>query len=248
MRRPLAKKLGPQKRGTMASPEISPQFEFNTMYVRSLRLGDPSIEEHFVSHFNPILLRKLRGKLRSADLAHDLRQETFLRVLDVLRSDQGVRHPERLEVFVLGVCNNVLRETYRQQKPLVQLQPEFDLASNQPGPYACALAAETGSNVHKVLSRLPPNARAILNAVFLEEQDRDEICRRFGINRTYLRLLVYRAKKEFSALAQKEMQGKTGLRALRSGWSRRRRAKELKPRPVLPRNTALSPAPIFQPA
>ena len=239
--------LGPQKRGTMAAPGVSPSFEFNARYVRSLRLGDPSTEEHFVSHFNPILLRKLRRKLRSAELARDLRQETLLRVLGVLRSNQGVRHPERFEIFVLGVCNNVLREAYRQKKALVQLPPEFDVASHEPGPYARALAAETGSKVHKVLSQLTPHARDILHAVFLEEQEKDEICRRFGINRNYLRLLIFRAKKEFDACAPKEMQGKTGRRVRRSGRARRRGNRVLKPHLVLPRSAAPGPAPIFLP-
>ena len=228
----------------MASPGAVPSFEFNAMYVHSLRQGDPTTEEHFVSHFSPILLRKLRKKLRSAELARDLRQETFLRVLTVLRSDHGVRHPERFEIFVLGVCNNVLREAYRQQKPLVQMEPEFDLASNAPSPYACALAAETGNYVRKVLSRLDPDVRAILQAALLEEQDRDEICLRFGINRNYLRLLIYRAKKEFGVCAQKEMRSKTGLRVRRSRRPGRRVITALKPQPVVER----SAVPFFLPS
>jgi len=229
----------------MASPGVMPSFEFNAMYVHSLRQGDPTTEEHFVSHFSPILLKKLRRKLRSTELAHDLRQETFLRVLTVLRSDHGVRHPERFEIFVLGVCNNVLHETYRQQKPLVQMEPEFDLASDAPSPYACALAGETGNYVRKVLSRLDPHVRAILQAALLEEQNRDEICLRFGINRTYLRLLIYRAKKEFGVCAQKEVRGKTGLRVRRSRRPGRRSViTALKPRPVVQR----SAAPVFLPS
>lgn len=188
----------------MAAPGLVPSFEFNAMYVHSLRQGDPSTEEHFVSHFSPILLKKLRRKLRSADLAHDLRQETFLRVLAILRSEQGVRQPERFEILVLAVCNNVLLETYRQQKRLVQMQPEFDLASESPSPDACAIAGETVKNVRKLLSRLDPNVRGILQAAFLEEQDRDEICLRFGVTRGYLRLLLYRAKKTFGTYAQRQ--------------------------------------------
>jgi RNA polymerase sigma-70 factor (ECF subfamily) len=232
----------------MASPGVLPSFEFNAMYVHALRQGDPSTEEHFVSHFSPILLRKLRKKVRSADMARDLRQETFLRVLAVLRSDHGVRRPERFEIFVLGVCNNVLREVYRQQKALVQMQPEFDLASNAPSPYARALAGETGNYVRKVLSRLEPKVRAILQAAFLEEQDRDEICLRFGINRTYLRLLIYRAKKEFGACTQKEIRSKTRLRVRRSRRYGRRVFTTLKPRPVISRSAAPCPVPVFLPS
>ena len=79
----------------MASPGASPSFEFNATYVHSLRQRDPATEEHFVSHFSPMLLRKLRKHLRSTELAHDLRQETFLRVLTFLRSNHSIREPER---------------------------------------------------------------------------------------------------------------------------------------------------------
>jgi RNA polymerase sigma-70 factor (ECF subfamily) len=205
----------------MATPGILQSFEFNAMYINSLRQGDPSTESHFVSHFGPILFKKLRRKLRSADQAHDLRQETFLRVLTLLRSEQGVRNPERFEILVLGVCNNVLLETYRQQKRLVQMAPEFDQASHASGPDDYVIAGEAGNYVKKMMQRLDPNDRAILQAVFLEEQDRDEICLRFNITRSYLRLLIYRAKKTFGACAQKDVTGQAKSAARRPRRSRR---------------------------
>ncbi|HEY3767379.1 MAG TPA: sigma-70 family RNA polymerase sigma factor [Candidatus Angelobacter sp.] len=222
----------------MASPSILSSFEFNAMYINSLRQGDPSTENHFVSHFGPILFKKLRRKLRSTDQAHDLRQETFLRVLTLLRSKQGVRNPERFEILVLGVCNNVLMETYRQQKRLVQMAPEFDLASHASGPDDYVLAGEAGNYVKKMMERLDTNDRAILQAVFLEEQDRDEICRRFNITRSYLRLLIYRAKKTFGACAQKDVTGntKSATRRPRRG---RRIFNTIKPWPVAAENPGL---------
>jgi RNA polymerase sigma-70 factor (ECF subfamily) len=228
----------------MASPGVLPPFAFNATYIQSLRQGDPSTEEHFVSHFSPILLRKLQGKLRSTDRARDLRQETFLRVLTVLRSDHGVRQPERFEIFVLGVCKNVLREACRQEKPLMQMPAEFDLASHAPGPYACALAAETGHYVRKALSRLAPYGREILRAALLEEQSRDEICLRFGITRNRLRLLIHRAKKELRACAQ----GKQGNTGRRRGPRKRGRRVFTAFKPELVRRTSEAcPAPVFLP-
>ena len=142
----------------MASPGALPSFEFNATYVHSLQQRDPATEEHFVSHFSPMLLRKLRKHLRSTELAHDLRQETFLRVLTFLRSNQSIREPERFEYFVLGVCSNVLHESYRQQKNVVSLDPEIEMASNEPGPDACAMAAETADQVQRMLSNLSPQS------------------------------------------------------------------------------------------
>jgi RNA polymerase sigma-70 factor (ECF subfamily) len=39
--------------------------------------------------------------------------------------------------------------------------------------------------------------RDLLTAIFLDERDKDEVCREFGVDRDYLRVLVYRAKSHF---------------------------------------------------
>jgi RNA polymerase sigma factor (sigma-70 family) len=232
----------------MVSPGILPSLEFNATYVHSLRQGDPSTEEHFVSHFSPILLRKLRKKLHSTELAHDLRQETFLRVLQVLRSDHSIREPERFEFFVLGVCNNVLYETYRQEKKVVFLDPELEIASNVPSPDTCAMAAETSNQLQKMLSGLSPRIRSILKAALLEEQDRDEICLKFGVNRNHLRLLICRAKKALRICAQKQMTAKTCLRLHRSSRPRRTAAtRVMSPRPMVRGGATSSPVTVFLP-
>jgi RNA polymerase sigma factor (sigma-70 family) len=234
----------------MASPGALPSFEFNAAYVHSLRQRDPATEEHFVSHFSPVLLRKLRKHLRSSEMAHDLRQETFLRVLTFLRSNHSIREPERFEYFVLGVCNNVLYETYRQQKNVVSLDPEIEMANNAPGPDKCALAAETADHVQRMLSGLSPRVRAILKAAFLEEQDRDEICVKFGVNRNHLRLLICRAKKTLSLCAQEQMSDKCGLR-LRRRPSRPKRkpvTQVISSRPAARQSTISHPAAVFVPS
>jgi RNA polymerase sigma-70 factor (ECF subfamily) len=36
-----------------------------------------------------------------------------------------------------------------------------------------------------------------LRSLFVEEQDKDTVCREMGISREYIRVLVHRAKKSF---------------------------------------------------
>ena len=123
---------------------------------------------------------------------------------------------------MLGVCNNVLHETYRQKKKMVSLDREFEMASNAPGPDTCAMAAEIANQVQRMLSDLSPRFRAILKAALLEEQDRDEICVKFGVNRNHLRLLICRAKKTLSVCARHQMSGKSGLHLARPSRPKRR--------------------------
>jgi RNA polymerase sigma-70 factor (ECF subfamily) len=231
----------------MASPGVLPSFEFNATYVHALKQGDRSTEDHFVSYFSPILTRKLRKKLSSTDMVYDARQETFLRVMTILRSEEGVRNPERFEVMVLGVCNNVVREIYRHKRRMMQIEPEFDIPSPAPSQDARMTTSEIGDEVRKLLVELGPKARAILQAAFIEEQDRNEICLRFGITRNHLRLLLYRAIKKLEV----RVKGQTKPRpALQMRGTRRAAARPLEamiPRPAVAGLQAACPMPVFLP-
>ena len=91
-------------------------FAFDASYVEKLRSGDTHIEGHFVSYFSELIRLKLRSRLNSREAIEDVRQETFMRVLALLRAEEGLRQPDRLGPFVNSVCNHVLLEHYRSQK------------------------------------------------------------------------------------------------------------------------------------
>ena len=55
-----------------------------------------------------------------------------------------------------------------------------------------AVSCAPGAGRHE-----PPKDRDVLRALFFEECDKDEICRRFKVDRDYLRVLVHRAKARF---------------------------------------------------
>ncbi|HKD79447.1 MAG TPA: sigma-70 family RNA polymerase sigma factor [Candidatus Angelobacter sp.] len=186
---------------------------FNAAYIDALRQGDPATEAHFVDHFSPILLRKLRRGLRTPDLVEDLRQETFLRILTAVRSGRTIRNPERFEVYVLGVCSHVLHENWRARRREAGLQPlDIEVPGDLPSAYSLVLAQETTNGVRQVLSRLDESQQGILHALLMDEQNKDEICRRYGVNRNYLRLLLFRAKKDFKKRAEKNMRRLPGRR------------------------------------
>ncbi len=49
-------------------------------------------------------------------------------------------------------------------------------------------------HVRKVLEGLPEKDRRLLHALFIEDRDKDEVCREFKVDRNYLRVLLHRAK------------------------------------------------------
>jgi RNA polymerase sigma-70 factor (ECF subfamily) len=171
---------------------------FDREYVDRLRNRNPETEAHFTRYFGELLRIKLRMRLRSAQLIDDLSQETFLRVLKALRQGRGIEHPERLGAFVNAVCDNLLYELYRAKARSPQSLPEhLDVPDGHAGPGSTLVSEERKHQVRKVLQGLPAKDRSVLYMIFYEETDRDEICRRFGVDRQYLRVLVHRAKLRF---------------------------------------------------
>ena len=187
---------------------------FDAGYVDNLCAGDRRTQEHFAAYFSQLLQLKLRSRLRSPQAIEDVRQETFARVFSVLRKD-GLRQPERLGAFVNMVCNHVLFEHYRSttgsESLDVEGRPEFpDKAAN-----ALELVAsrQIKDKVREILLDLAPRDRSLLQAVFLDERDRDEVCREFGVDRDYLRVLLHRAKQEFKSEYVKRVGGQMALGA-----------------------------------
>lgn len=183
-------------------------FDFDASYVDKLRSGDARVEAHFVSYFSELIQLKLRSRLSSSEAIEDVRQETFARVIGLLRAEGGVRQAERLGAFVNSICNNVLLEHYRSKsKKQSSLEDEPEVVFVHRGPTALSVleTEDTARTVRKILNQLTERDRHLLEAVLLDERDKDVVCAEFGITREYLRVLVHRAKQSFKSIYIQQM-------------------------------------------
>ena len=192
---------------------------FSDSYVANLRAGDAPTEAHFVRYFGELLDLKLRSRVRSRELAEDLKQESFARVLKLLRSEGGIRNPERLGPLVNSVCNHVLSEQYRTAKRVEPLDDEVAAKLPYRGQDALSglVASDMRQTVRDVLGELSMRDQQMLRAVFFDETDKDEVCRQMGVNRQYLRVLLHRAKNSFRERYSKQAE----LSEVGSGSGRR---------------------------
>jgi RNA polymerase sigma-70 factor, ECF subfamily len=183
-------------------------FAFDKTYVEKLRNGDPATEHHFFVYFEKLLRIKLRARAISSDKVEDIKQDTFIRVIAAVRKEGGVRQPERFGAFVNSICNNVLLEYYRtlgKNQQMDETHQEIpDLVLDLEG---MMVSKQCSEQVRKILSGLPARDRDLLRAVFLEEKDKDAVCRDIGVDRDYLRVLLHRAKDKFKAVYKKEQFG-----------------------------------------
>ena len=174
--------------------------EFDCSYLDKLRSGDFSTQQHFVAYFGELIRLKAGKRLRSIAAIEDVRQETLTRVLRLL-AEQRIHQPERIGAFVNSVCNNVVRERYRSECQEIPAADRFvDAIPDR------AISASDGlvirqmqREVRQILDELSEKDRRLMKALLLEERDRDEVCREFGVNREYLRVLVHRAKQAFKS-------------------------------------------------
>jgi RNA polymerase sigma-70 factor, ECF subfamily len=191
---------------------------FDAAYVDRLRAGDAATQKHFVAYFSRLIQIKSGTRLQSAAAVEDVRQETFARVLLALNKTNGIRCPERLGAFVNAVCNNVLRECLRgasRQEPIADADAISDEDSSRSAVDRLARAEES-SMVHRILDELGERDRRLIRAVFLEERDKNEVCREFGVDRNYLRVLLCRAKQAFKSLYLKGQKTQSRCRGLRT--------------------------------
>jgi len=179
--------------------------EFDAGYLARLQSGDIEIEHHFEAYFSNVIWLKLRNRVRARHLIDEIRQETFTRVINYLRSGKIIQYPERFGAFVLATCNNVMLETLRSESQ--QLRPpghhgepldervRFD---------ADVVTEERKRMVRDVLAELPVKDRDLLRMVFLEEAERSVISKHFSVDNDYLRVLLHRAKEKFREVVMKK--------------------------------------------
>jgi len=184
---------------------------FDKPYVDRLRDGEPSTERHFVAYFGEILGIMLRARYLSPERVEDVRQETLTRVIATIRRDGGIRQPERFGAFVNATCKNVLRENNRDWRKTLGLERDGVQIPDKIVDLERALITEdTRKKVREILNELSQRDRQLLRAIFLEEKDKDEVCREFEVDREYLRVLLHRAKGRFRSHFLREQANSRG--------------------------------------
>ncbi|MGB6356206.1 MAG: sigma-70 family RNA polymerase sigma factor [Steroidobacteraceae bacterium] len=175
---------------------------FDAPYLERLQRGDAGTELHFVSYFGELIQLKLRTRLNSKEAVEDVTQETFLRVLTLVRAKDGIKQPERLGALVNAVCNHVLLEHYRSRRRMgcrLEEETEETFVDERISVSGLVAVDETERAVRAILGELPERDRLLLQSVLLEERDKDEVCAEMGLSRDYLRVLVHRAKQSFKS-------------------------------------------------
>ena len=127
----------------------------------------------------------------------DAIQDVLWRALD--RLDE-LRESSKLGAFVLGICKNILLEKYHKVSRTEPLDEWNLLIVDKADSEAELLRKEAAAAVRQVLSEMrKPREVEILRAIFLDDEDREAVCRRYDVSARNLRVLLHRAKLKFKA-------------------------------------------------
>lgn len=164
--------------------------------VEEIRRGQTAAEAALYEKYaDRIYYLALKERHSPAD-AEDVRAETFLRVLQAIRSG-GLRSPQALASFILGTAHNVIRESARRASRTDQITDEDIKRREQSAHYSPFRDTDVDQAIERTLRRLKPREQAFMRMYYYEERPNEEIARLLGIKEERLRLIKSRAQKTF---------------------------------------------------
>jgi RNA polymerase sigma factor (sigma-70 family) len=177
-------------------PPSTVRFEFTEAYVARLRNRDSATWQHFQNFFRPRIAAKIRAKF-PWDLAEELSSEIILAVIESI--DRGEpRDPSCLAGYVFSICHNKMLEAWRKIGKENVVEFDFEsLRENARNPLQQSIGLEETRKIQKVLGKLKKKDRDVLVAIHYYGQDRDEVCKQYGITRDHLKMILFHARQRF---------------------------------------------------
>jgi RNA polymerase sigma-70 factor (ECF subfamily) len=179
--------------------------EIELALVERLRQGDPDAFDDVYAAFNVRLLTFLVRLSRRRDVAEDLLEETWLRLV---KHAQRLRADTRLGPWLFTVARN-LHISYNRSRmvedsataSLIALWP-FNVERSSP--FEAAAASELERRIERALAAMPTASREVLLLVGvagLDASDAADVC---GITPEALRQRLHRARDTLSKMVERD--------------------------------------------
>lgn len=169
--------------------------------VEALRHGDSEAFDRVYEVYRPRLFGFLLRLVRRRDVAEDLLEETWLRLV----SHAGrLREDTRLGPWLFTVARNLFwshcRSRMVEEEGSAQLIGLWPTASPVRSPYEAAVAGELERRVERALSSLPPRHREVLMLVAVEQFTPAEAAAVCGVSPEALRQRLARARARLAGI------------------------------------------------
>jgi len=173
-----------------------------SLLVSRVKNGEPEAEAAMVERYSRGLRYLLRRRTRSAQLAEDFLQETWAIALVKIR-EKGLDNPGRLAGYLAGIANNLAlgeQRRVKRQRTAVNSEIVALIPDESENPFRQAARAETCQQVQDLLGDLKKERdREILQRFYVQEEDKESICRRLGVDSVHFNRVLYRARQRMKS-------------------------------------------------
>jgi RNA polymerase sigma-70 factor (ECF subfamily) len=192
-----------------ASEEHADEMRVNENLVARIASGDRDAETEFIRRYKRGVHVLVRRRCRPGDaIVEDLAQEVLARVLERLRAG-AIRDGRSLPAYVQTTIVYMTGAEYRSRRPMEQPSTLENVPSDE-SPSERVSVSELGSLLRKLLKQMPvARDREILVRFYLDEEEKNDICQRLGIDATHFHRVVFRARERF-----RELLSQAGIREI----------------------------------
>lgn len=187
------------------NPAMQEEAQIATAIVQGVRAGDGSAETELVERYSNGLRYLLLRRVHDDERARDLLQDTFSIAIAKLR-EIDLENPERLAGYLRGIAIRVaLNAGRRRQREPYSMEVEAigQIPDREPGQFDHVAREQTRTAVHKLLRSMPVKRdREILTRFYVQDQDKEEICRALDLDSLHFNRVLFRAKKRFRKLLE----------------------------------------------
>jgi RNA polymerase sigma-70 factor (ECF subfamily) len=168
-----------------------------------------------------VLLRLVRRRLHDRELAADLVNEAVAICLEHLRTGKLVKVDQGIAGYVFKVSMNLLRNYLRNKNNATEARADSSALES------LAVPPQRDDSDDQRLRQLTremlesltmPRDRAIVERFYLDEEDKESICRDLGVTSPQFNLVISRARQRMRRLLEDRGLNKSDLLCLVVGW------------------------------
>jgi RNA polymerase sigma-70 factor (ECF subfamily) len=151
----------------------------------------------------PGLRALILRRVRDPDVAADILQDAAVTTLEKLRSGE-IAHPENLGGYLYRVALNHLRNHRRKDRSAVSSAEALeDLPASESADWEHIGGRQWAKAARRMLEELPvARDREVLVRFYLDDEDREQICRELRLSEEHFNRVIFRARNRFRELVE----------------------------------------------
>jgi RNA polymerase sigma-70 factor, ECF subfamily len=167
-------------------------------------VADPVAQLAAVYRDYPGLRALILRRVRDPEVAADILQDAAVTTLEKLRTGE-IAHPEKLGGYLYRVALNHLRNHHRKDRTALSSAEALDeLAAPANDPEWENVGRPQWANAaRRMLDEMPvARDREILARFYLDDEDRETICRELRLSEEHFNRVIFRARNRFRELLE----------------------------------------------